>query len=296
MRGRVFFALITANLFASAVRAEEKSFDSNGVKISYLDQGKGEVVVLLHGFSGSATEMWEKLPYTDTQIRLLPELAKECRVVAPDLRGHGKSHKPHDAQKYGVEIAEDVIRLLDHLKIKKAHVVGYSMGSTVAGRLLVSHPDRLLSVTFGGGGPLFRPSNAFTEVMDTTAESLEQGKGMGPLVIALAPEGQAKPSPVQAAAISKLVLRDKDQKALAAVLRGQKELAVTEAQLKANKVPVLFVYGSREAVLLKERVTESQKALPAATVKVVEKGDHLSTVASPEFHTAVLEFLRKHRE
>ena len=132
--------------------------------------------------------------------------------------------------------------------------------------------------------------------MDTTAESLEQGKGMGPLVIALAPEGQAKPSPVQAAAISKLALRDKDQKALAAVLRGQKELAVTEAQLKANKVPVLFVYGSREAVLLRKRVTESQKALPAATVKVVEKGDHLSTVANPEFHMAVLGFLRKHRE
>lgn len=291
MRGRVCIAFVTAILLASPTRAQKKpfeqqSFDSNGVKIVYLDHGKGEVVVLLHGFSASIGMMWD--------LDLRPELTKEFRVVAPALRGHGRSDKPTDAKAYGAELAEDVIRLLDHLKVEKAHVVGYSIGSTVAGKLLVSHPDRLLSVTFGGGGPIFRPSKAFVEAFDAAAETLEQGKGAGPLLIAFTPDDRPKPSPEQAAALTKLGLAGKDQKVLAAVLRGQKGLAVTEDQLKANKVPVLFVYGSRETIL-KSIITESQKALPAATVtvKVVEKGDHPSTLPSPEFRTAVLEFLRK---
>ncbi len=292
MRVSVFFLCILAALVASPVRAEETSFDSNGVKINYLDQGKGAVVVLLHGFGGSASAMWEKRPGAKTQI--LPTFAKDYRVVAPDFRGHGKSDKPHDAEKCGADLAEDVIRLLDHLKIEKAHVVGYSMGSTVAGKLLVSHPDRLLSVTFGGGGPQFRPSKEFTEMMDAAAESLEQGKGMGPLMIAMVPAGSPKLTPELASAISKMVLRDNDQKALAAVLRGHKELTVTEAQLKANKVPVLFVHGSQESDIVKDRVTETQKLLPETKLKVIENGDHRSTVASPEFHSAVLEFVRKH--
>jgi uncharacterized protein (TIGR03067 family) len=269
-------------------RSELKSFDSDGVKITYLDRGKGEAVVLLHGFSASIGSWWE----TDVRV----ELTRDFRVIAPALRGHGRSDKPLDAKKYGAEIAEDVIRLLDHLKIKKAHVVGYSWGSSVAGKLMVSHPDRLLSVTFGGGGPNFRPSKAFVEAIEATIESLEQGKGFAPFVIAFTPDGQPKPSPEQAAAISKMVLGDRDlheQKALAAVLRSGKELAVTEDQLKANKVPVLFVYGSRESVPFKEGITEAIKVLPTAKVKVVENGDHGSTATSPEFRTTVLEFLRK---
>lgn len=288
MRVTISFACFLAIHVASSARADDKSFDSNGVRIHYLDQGKGAAVVLLHGFTGSASAMWEK------RTKILPTFAKEYRVLAPDFRGHGMSEKPHDAKKCGADLAEDVIRLLDHLKIEKAHVVGYSMGSTVAGKLLVSHPDRLLSVTFGGGGPQFQPSKAFFELMDATAESLEQNKGMGPLMIAMTPAGAPKLTPELAGAISKMALGNNDQKALAAVLRGHKELTVTEAQLKANKVPVLFVHGSQESDLVKKRVAESRKALPDATVKVIENGDHRSTVASPDFQSTVLEFVRNH--
>lgn len=292
MRVTIFFVCLLTAQLASPVRAEEKSFDSKGVKIHYLDQGKGAVVVLLHGFSGTASATWEKRLGAKTQM--IPSLAREYRVIAPDCRGHGKSEKPHDCTKCGIDLAEDVIRLLDHLKIEKAHVVGYSMGATIAGKLLVTHPDRLLSVTFGGGGPAFRLTKEFNELMDATAETLEQNKGMGPLVIALMPAGGPKLSPELAGAMSKLALGDNDQKVLAAVIRGQKELIVTEEQLKANKVPVQFVHGSQESGLVKERVAEAKKVLPDATFMVIEKNDHRSTVGSPEFHAAVLEFLRKY--
>jgi pimeloyl-ACP methyl ester carboxylesterase len=287
------YALAAVVIITLSVRAEEKTFDSNGVKIAYLDEGKGEAVVLLHGFGGSAPETWTKMPFAKSQF--LPAL-KGYRAIAIDHRGHGKSDKPHDPKKYGKEMAEDVVRLMDHLKVKKAHVVGYSMGAFVAGRLMASHPDRLLSVTFGGGGPQYNPPKAFTEAINATAEALEKGKGIGPLIIALTPDGAKKPTPEQAEAISALFVWDKDQKALAAVLRGHAGWAVTESELKANKVPVQFVYGSREASFLKELIEASKKVLPKSEVVVVEKGDHGSTRASKEFQDAVLKFVKANKE
>ena len=291
---RYVIALLVATLFTPAVRADEKTFDSNGVKIAYLDEGKGEAVVLLHGFGASAAEMWTHLPLVRTQF--LPVLAKDYRVIAPDFRGHGKSDKPHDPKKYGAEMAEDVVRLLDHLKIKKAHVVGYSMGAIVAGKLLVTHPDRLLSVTFGGGAPLFQPPKEYETVTAATVESLEKEKGMGPLIIALTPDGEAKPTAEQADAFSALFLNGKDQKALAAVLRGARSWEVSEAELKANKVPVRFVYGSRESKFLMDIIAASRKVLPKADAVVIEKGDHGTTFIAPEFRKAVLEFLKANKE
>ncbi|HYH63879.1 MAG TPA: alpha/beta hydrolase [Urbifossiella sp.] len=285
--------LVLALLLLPAARAQEKTFDSGGVKLAYLDQGEGEAVVLLHGFTLSAEEMWTKMPLTETQF--LPAL-KGYRVLALDQRGHGRSGKPHDPKMYGKEMAEDVVRLLDHAKVKKAHVVGYSMGAFVAGKLLVTHPDRLLSVTFGGGGPLFQPPQTFADTITATAESLEKGKGIGPLIVALTPDGQEKPSLEQAAAFSDLFLGKKDQKALAAVLRGRAGWQVTEAELRANKVPVQFVYGSREVQGLKDIIAGSRRALPRAGVVVVEKGDHGSSFATPEFRRAVVDFLRANKE
>jgi hypothetical protein len=103
---RYAVALLAFAAFPPAARADQKTFDSNGGKIAYLDEGKGEVVVLLHGFSASAEEMWTKLPLVPTQV--LPVLAKEYRVVAPDFRGHGGSDKPHEPKKYGKEMAGDL--------------------------------------------------------------------------------------------------------------------------------------------------------------------------------------------
>jgi pimeloyl-ACP methyl ester carboxylesterase len=150
---RYAIATFLAAALAPIVVAEEHSFDSNGVKIAYLDEGKGEAVVLLHGFGTSGEEMWTKMPLAQTQFI---SALNGYRVLVSDHRGHGKSDKPHDPKKYGKEMAEDVVRLLDHVKVKKAHVIGYSMGAFIAGKLLVDHPDRLLSVTFGGGSPVYQ--------------------------------------------------------------------------------------------------------------------------------------------
>jgi len=116
---------------------------SDGVKIHYLTAGTtGSWVVLIHGYMDSAQRMW----FT---TGIAPAIAKTHRVVAIDNRNHGESDKP---QPNGTGRAQDVIELMDHLKIQKAHIHGYSMGGGMTGQLLALIPDRFITAGFGGSG------------------------------------------------------------------------------------------------------------------------------------------------
>ena len=120
---------------------------SDGVKIHYMEIGsRGTPVVLIHGYTANAEGKWFK-------SGIAQALAVNHRVVAIDARGHGQSDKPHDPLKYGPRMADDVIELMDHLKIQKAHVHGYSMGGSILAQILAKHPDRLITAIFGGSGP-----------------------------------------------------------------------------------------------------------------------------------------------
>jgi pimeloyl-ACP methyl ester carboxylesterase len=100
------FALIFTATAAMAL--EDKYFDSAGVNIRYVEQGAGEPVILLHGFTSNIERAW-------IDRGIFAELAKTNRVIAFDSRGHGKSGKPHDPAQYGREMGQDVIRLMDYL-------------------------------------------------------------------------------------------------------------------------------------------------------------------------------------
>lgn len=149
---------------------EDKFFNSDGVGIRYVEKGHGEAVVLLHGFGLSLDLMWQASGVID-------ELSQDFHVVAIDARGHGKSDKPHDPAKYGIQMVEDITRLLNHLKLNKTHIVGYSMGAGIAGKYATIHPDRVSTVVFGGLAPRFYTAEE-ERLAIATAESLEQGKGL----------------------------------------------------------------------------------------------------------------------
>jgi pimeloyl-ACP methyl ester carboxylesterase len=270
---------------APGLRAQDKTFDSGGVKIRYTDQGEGEPVLLIHGFTANVELQWGA-------PGVLKGLAKDHRVIAYDNRGHGKSGKPHDPKKYGAEMVEDAVRLLDHLKIKKAHVVGYSMGAMIAAKLLATHPDRLLSVTLGGAGPVREDHKEMAQFVERLAESLEKGKGFGPLIEGLQPKGSAKMTPEQLKQISQLLTAFNDTKALAAAARGFKELAVTDAQLKANRVPTLALIGEDDP--LKKGVDDVKGQFANLRVVVIP-GDHITAFSQPEFLRGIRDFLEKHR-
>ena len=123
-------------------------FSVSGVRVHYILQGRaGSSVVLIHGWQGSAESAWQG-------SGVMTALARNHRVVALDLPGFGGSDKPETPDAYGVHWSEDVLRLLDHLKIGKAHIVGFSMGGMVTLKFAVDHPDRMLSGTLVGMGLL----------------------------------------------------------------------------------------------------------------------------------------------
>jgi pimeloyl-ACP methyl ester carboxylesterase len=208
MRWRVLaldFATALACALSSAARPAElpgvKTFDSAGTKIAYLDQGDGEPVVLIHGWLSSAGINWI-LP------GLFGSLAKDYRVIALDVRGHGLSDKPTDADAYGMEVVEDVARLLDHLQIKKAHIVGYSMGGIITARFLATHSDRALSGTLGGAG------------------WLREG-GVEQKIFAAG---------------------GKDGKPVGLCFQGLAKLALTEKDVNSIQVPVTMLIGSKDGL------------------------------------------------
>ena len=115
----------------------------DGIKIHYLTHGEsGSWVVLVHGYSDNAQRMW-------FNTGIAPELAKRHRVVAIDNRNHGQSDKPTPG---GSGRAQDVVELMDHLEIDRAHIHGYSMGGGIVGSLLGMIPQRFITAGFGGSG------------------------------------------------------------------------------------------------------------------------------------------------
>lgn len=267
-------------------RAEDRFFDSDGVRIRYLDQGQGEPVVLIHGFTGNADIGW-------TLNRVLPTLSLEYRVIALDCRGHGRSDKPHDPQAYGAKMAEDIVRLLDHLKIEKAHLVGYSMGGLITLKIALTYPQRVISAIPAGYGWPADGKPAGKDFLEALAASLEAGQGVGPLLEALQPADQPPMTAEQVAAVNTMVLSSNDAKALAAVIRGFKGLDVDEKLVRANQVPVLSIIGGNDP--LKVDVDRLAAAMPGLKVVTIPNADHGQAMFHPDFLSAVREFLAAHR-
>jgi pimeloyl-ACP methyl ester carboxylesterase len=260
--------------------AADGSFDSNGIRLHYTIEGAGQPVLLIHGFAINGTSQWVLPGVSKT-------LAKNYRVITIDNRGHGKSDKPHDPEKYGLEMVRDAIRLLDHLKIKKAHVVGYSMGGLIALKLTTMYPDRIISTTLGGMG-LLRPARE--PMLKALANSLDDGTGFAPLIVWLTPVGAATPVARQVEVVDKFLQATNDVKAMAALIRAAQDerLDFDDNELRNIKTPVLVLIGEHDP--LQRTIDSLKERVPHAEVVVVKNGDHFNTVFKPLF----LEVLTKH--
>lgn len=284
MARRLVLALVCWCLLGTSagLGADDGFFDSNGVKIRYAVQGQGEPVLLIHGFAVNDQLNWV-LP------GIVKALAKDYRVITYDNRGHGRSGKPHEAKYYGLEMIEDVVRLLDHLKIPRAHIVGYSMGGFITLKLLTLYPERFLTATVAGAG---QPQAQEQSLVTDLAESLEQGKGFRPLIERLTPKGQPKPTDEHMKAIDQILGSINDVKALAATLRGFKDLTIPEEKLKTNQVPALALIGALDP--LKEGVDALKGRMTNLTIVVIDGADHLTAFTRPEFIKVFRDFVTQH--
>jgi len=275
-----------ALLFTSTAwsQAEDQHFLSDGVKINFIEKGEGEPVVLIHGFAASAQLNWG-IP------GIIDALAKNYHVIALDNRGHGKSGKPHEVEKYGINMVEDVVRLLDHLKIPKAHIVGYSMGGFITTKLVISHPERVVSAVIGAAG-WHEDAEERLKLTDEIGDSLEAGTGIAPLMKALTPDGQPVPSDEQLKFANTMLMLLNDPKALAAAIRGMRDLNVTKSELQANKVPALSVVGSLDP--LKDGVDEMSGVMGSLEVIVIDGVDHMTAINSPKLVGSIQSHLKTH--
>lgn len=270
--------------------AQDRFFDSNGVRIRYVEQGRGDVIVLIHG-NGSSLNSW-----VDSGV--LPNLAKNYRVVALDARGHGQSGKPHDVQAYGPEMGLDVLRLLDHLGIQRAHVIGYSMGAHITAQLLTSHPERFITATLGGAAGRFRWSREEADRTEQEASEKEQECVSRSQIFRLAAVGQPKPSEEQIKKLSAACMADpgQDRFALAALARANKDQVITAAEVAAVTVPTLGVVGTLDGYLVDFK--ELKRLRPALTLVVIDGATHggdRGAMRRPEFIAAVREFISSSR-
>jgi len=222
---------------AIALTAGADDFDSAGVRIHYDVAGQGQPVVLVHGLYSSARMNWE-MPGT------MALLAGNYQVIALDNRGHGESDKPTKDGSYGVKMAEDVVRLMDHLHIAKAHLVGYSMGGMIVMKVLTTHPERVSSAVLGGMGWLKTGSflQRFWENM--------HGRDVG--------------------------------KTPAICLSEMGQLAVSEAEVKAVHVPVAMIVGDRDPCR-RMYVEPLEGIRPDWPVYVIAGAGHLNCIVQPSF-------------
>ena len=238
-------------LEAAACRADDgpkmQTLEVKGVKLRYYSEGTGPAVVLIHGLHSSARINWQV-------NQVFADLAKSHQVIALDLPGHGASDKPEDEAAYGTQMVEDVVALMDHLKIDKAHVVGYSMGGMIALKLIVTHPDRVLSGTLGGMGWLRDGSRLqqFWERMPVR-------------------DGARTPG---------------------ACSQSLGKLAVTEAELKAVKIPMAVFVGDRDPVK-RLYVTPLQSVRNDWPVTEIPDAGHLNCIVKPEFRNGVTKWVEQ---
>jgi len=255
--------LIYLLLGYSNVFADNLSFDSNGVKIHYKDIGSGSPIVFLHGYTMNS-QMWNN-------TAIYQALSTTHRLITVDFRGHGLSDKPTLPSEYGPKVGKDIIALLDHLQLKKTHLVGFSMGAYVAGRLLVTHSNRINSATLiSGYFPFFDKHEAL--FAEETAQHMEEE--------AEKHSGEEKVN----------------LNALAATARGWQHDAVTDEEISKITVPVQAIFGSEERNELFEE-QHYRLALPptALPIVIIDGADHDSedaAVLRPELIDSVKKIIK----
>ncbi len=252
-----------------------ETFRSDGVEIAYIDEGprgegSGEPILLIHGFASHTSANWIKTGWIEALT------AAGRRAVAFDNRGHGQSQKLYGLEDYGGPLmAEDARRLLDHLEIPRADVMGYSMGARIAAFLTLHHPSRVRSVVFAGLG----------------VNMVRGMAGTGPIAHALeAPSLEAVTNPTARTFRAFAEQTKSDLRALAACIRSSRAKIAAE-DLARIACPVLVAVGSDDVIA--GSADGLAALIPGSQAVTIPGRDHMKAVGDQVYKNAVLEFLKR---
>lgn len=245
-------------------------FSSDGIDIAYIDEGEGDPVLLIHGFASNVTTNWVDTGW----VRVLK--AAGYRVIAYDNRGHGQSEKLYDEKYYGAPLmAEDARRLLEHLEIQRADIMGYSMGARICAFLLMNHPHMVRSAIFGGYGINMARAIAGRHPI---AKALEQGSIDDVVNRTARTFRQFAES------------TGSDLKALANCYRAASEVIAID-DFKTIKTPILVAVGTEDVI--GGSATKLADIIPGAEALEIKGRDHMKAVGDQSYKDGVLDFLAR---
>src|SRR4051794_29638878 len=246
-------------------------FRHGTVDIAFLDEGKGEPIVLVHGFASTAQVNWVQPGWVSTLTRA------GRRAIALDNRGHGASSKLYDPAEYHSDtMAGDVRVLMDHLGLERVDVMGYSMGARICAFLALRHPERVRSAIFGGLGSHLIDGVGLPE---SIADALEAPS----LADVTDPQGRAFRAFAEQTR--------SDLKALAACIRGSRQ-TLTRQQAASLRIPVLVAVGTKDDVAGSAQALA--EIIPGARALDIPGRDHMLAVGDKAFKAGALDFLQHH--
>lgn len=251
---------------------EVRYFEHDGLKLAFRDEGQGEPILLIHGFASSGMFNWLNPGWFKTLLEA------GYRVIAIDNRGHGRSDKPHDRERYYPSMmAADAVALLDHLNISKAHIMGYSMGARISAFIALNDPQRVQSLVFGGLGI-----------------GMVTGAGdWDPIHDALLAEDVDSISNARGLMFRKFADQTKsDRVALAACVITSKELITAQSMAQITQ-PVLVAVGTKDDIA-GDAQQLADLMLDARAFEIAGR-DHMLAVGDKTYKAAVLEFVQQHR-
>lgn len=245
-------------------------FESAGLRLAYHDEGSGAPILLIHGFASNRSVNWIQPGW----VKVLVESGR--RVIAIDNRGHGESQGSHSPDDYGAPVmAEDALRLLDHLGIARCDVMGYSMGARIAAFLALIAPTRVRSVVFGGLG-----YGMVTGIGDPE-----------PIASALEAEKLSDVTDRTGRAFRAFAEQTRsDRRALAACMRSSRQ-KISEADVARIAQPALVAVGTRDDIAgSPDRLA---RLMPRASVLAIPDRDHMVAVGDKVYKAGVLAFLER---
>jgi pimeloyl-ACP methyl ester carboxylesterase len=248
-------------------------FNSDGVRIAYVDVAptgadRGEPILLIHGFASNHVVNWSNTLWTKTLTH------DGRRVIALDNRGHGQSEKLYEPAQYATSLmARDAARLLDHLGVERADVMGYSMGARITAFMALEHRARVRSIILGGlGDRLIKgaalPSNIAQAMEAASLDELTEP--MQRMFRAFAEQTKS------------------DLRAMAACIRGSRQ-SLTEKGVGAIDCPALVAVGTADDV--SGSGPALAKLLPKGQALDIPGRDHNLAVGDKVYKKGVLDFL-----
>ena len=266
----------------------ERLVDVDGVNLSVEDRGAGRVIALVHGFPLDRA-MW---------AAQIAALGGQFRVIAPDLRGFGKSSlAPGDAEQgVGMErYAADVAAVLDELGVTEPVVLaGLSMGGYAAWQFALRWPERL-------AGLVPCDTRAIADTEEARAGRLKMAEaalaaGDSSPALSMLPKLLGKSThqsrPEIVAAVQAMIQRQTAE-AVAAAQRGMARREDVRSRLKEIACPTLAIVGAEDVISSPAEMREFAAAMPQAKVVEIAGAGHMTTMENPAAVTqAIADFAR----